>query len=1043
MPVMPLIGDALAGAIDLARAVVDGHDVLFYRCTLKRGELDETTIPDISWLPSGPTWVDATGEVLLSASAEVAHDEIGTEITFTVADESRLVWADDLAVAVVARHWFPSSFAYGNWHLAGWGYLDGSDRQTLRLGLDQTGQRRATYAGYWGKSRVDAVRLGRRNLATSATIVAASPALFDVQSESPIEYVSADNVNPPKVLDGKADTPSIADVIADPAVPTLGDTSVPRFLRAYGPFTPGVAAGGEPRFVELWCGHLVTPWGTTWSGIPGMYQEGTPAVRDEPGHLKTEVVTYPDGAKGFRVTTYANASPTANTWIQWIVGGNVGVPMRVSLEIKAASTFSIGKTIHSLSIGDASQQHTQRQETQLALSQEWQKYEFVFEADQHSPGAKVEITTGLGESRGGDLLYELRNLRVEEGYSDNTHAIANSSKRLFLCGDNGMGGQFCQRIEFDLTANQEEWKIPAFGSIVIADDIPTFKRRFGDTGKTVLQLKGRQPGWFFAPGVGRMKLAYATDPNRTNYNDPSLELVEEANFTTFGYTAQQAVRKGTGAVGDPIGTGAWTTEDFPHVGLLPTGGYGAAYWWLDLGAYQAPKLRQALTTTSTRVPVDDIDAYTDSGLGTIDAERFWWIGKDGDSLLVHQRAISGTTAAAHDAGASVVPDAYSGTYQNVGLPQRGWNVDQISIRRKPSRDDGRGGRIPPAILAGAVLVSNQVAPGDPSTGGARWERHPDWHLIQRFSAREGNWDIITVDIAKLIGGPFEMRHVVFVVDQMGRANGIPQRAKVNEIQVFEAQLSAGTAGRFAGKNASDLGGALGWLLVNKAGMPASKVRIAPKRGSDDDGSLLNAIDTPPIGDLPIAPTTAAQAIQALAASGFLRVWLDAANNATIDAAPTNANYTPTQPYFVLDESNLTGDISLTWSAAHQTAQVQVSAREAASLRTYSASYPGSRAASLGDVAQIRDVLIRTSSDVYATAEAEFRARNARRQLAVTMGAVPWCEVGQRWLLSSSAIDLGGQGQGVNFAVASYRIAIGVDEGGISWQSSISLQELAL
>jgi hypothetical protein len=47
------------------------------------------------------------------------------------------------------------------------------------------------------------------------------------------------------------------------------------------------------------------------------------------------------------------------------------------------------------------------------------------------------------------------------------------------------------------------------------------------------------------------------------------------------------------------------------------------------------------------------------------------------------------------------------------------------------------------------------------------------------------------------------------------------------------------------------------------------------------------------------------------------------------------------------------------------------------------------------------------------------------------------------LFSSSNIDLGGQGQGINLAVQSYRMQIGIDDGGVTWQTQVTLQELAL
>jgi hypothetical protein len=456
------------------------------------------------------------------------------------------------------------------------------------------------------------------------------------------------------------------------------------------------------------------------------------------------------------------------------------------------------------------------------------------------------------------------------------------------------------------------------------------------------------------------------------------------------------------------------------------GGYGAGFWQFDLTAYSAPKLILPMNTSVMRVTVDNIDAYSDQGLGKIDTERVWWIGKDGDSLLLNQRGISGTTIAAHNIGAALIPDGYNGQYQNSGVSQTGWNVDLISLRRKPGT---------PMILAGAVLYSNLVSPSDPSTGASHWERQSDWKLLTRWSDRQGNPDIITIDFAWL-GGPKEMRHICIVVDKMARdASGNPQRVKLNEIVVLEAEMAAGQSGNYQSKNASDLAGVLGYLLVKKADVPASKVLVAAQPNT-------LPIRTPGIIGLPIAPTTADAAIRSIAQNGLLKVWLDAANRATIDADPANSAYSRSIPYFVVDSSMLHGDLTLAWSEAHETSQVRVTARDVSSGRVYSASYPSIRS-TLGKVRDIRDITVYSSADVYAIAESSFRIDNARRKITMPCGALPWLEVGQFIVANFPEVDFGGNGIGMGVVVESYSIQIGQDEGGITWETSVTLRELGV
>jgi hypothetical protein len=133
-----------------------------------------------------------------------------------VSTHQDLATATSLAAAVVA-----------------WGYLDGSGRQALGVGLDQTGTRFVTLAGFWDRVNVPAMRLGRRNLATSASLHASSAVLATPEAEAPLEYIGQESCAATLILDGNADTVSVLDVIADPARPTLGDSASPIVVRVW------------------------------------------------------------------------------------------------------------------------------------------------------------------------------------------------------------------------------------------------------------------------------------------------------------------------------------------------------------------------------------------------------------------------------------------------------------------------------------------------------------------------------------------------------------------------------------------------------------------------------------------------------------------------------------------------------------------------------------------------------------------------------------------------------------------------------------------
>jgi hypothetical protein len=249
-----LTGTALARAKDLAQGHEDDHDWAIYLGPA-RGTLDEATL-SAAWLP-GVGWEERRADVLLSAGVGIDVTELGATITLTLAEGARSIWSDDRALVVIARHWFPGS-GWGGWYLEAWGYLTGEGQAGYDPAVGQTLTRVATYAGYWARIRLVAHRLGRRNLAAGASIAAASPHLLTPQAEVGVEYAAQEDCAPAKAIDQLADTVAVADVFADPAVPTIGETQLPKFLRLGGPHQRGIAAGGQARFVELWAGCAAT-----------------------------------------------------------------------------------------------------------------------------------------------------------------------------------------------------------------------------------------------------------------------------------------------------------------------------------------------------------------------------------------------------------------------------------------------------------------------------------------------------------------------------------------------------------------------------------------------------------------------------------------------------------------------------------------------------------------------------------------------------------------------------------------------------------------
>lgn len=1014
-----LTGTALASAKALASGVEDDHAVLAFLGPL-RGVLDEAAITT-TWLP-GAGWEDRTADVLLSEGLNIDVTELGATITLTLAEESRQEWAADRAIAIVVRHWFPGA-GWGGYYLCALAYLDGSGSTRYDASTGQLGQRTATYAGYWGRLRVPGHRLGRRNLAAGASIHAASPELTTPLAEAGVEYVSQDTCAPEKLIDQLGDTVAVADVFADPAIPTIGQTQLPKFLRVGGPHVRGVAAGGQARFAELWAGHDILGW----SSFPAPEGNASTTINND----LIEAYTTSD-----RYVIRCKAQPlnqNNSVYVQWNIGSAYhGLAAQLAFRVKAGATGSIGRNMV-LQWGHSGTNHN----VPIRLSGDWQQFEVDIDAlgddgaGVLAGGLVMRFRADRDELVQNDLWFEIEAYpKLWLGW-DSAWYSKREGKSLFLAMDDGAGNQRLVRLTNlnggDNLNGGGDLVIPPRGSIIVVDDRATFEQQFGNTGQTILQMKGEYPEWFFAPGVGKMKLVYGNDPLRTNYNDASLTggvlengtpvAIEEIDFAAANggvpWLPSQSLSRQS-----PVGTGFLAVEQFAHLGLIPP--FGAAYWWIDLGAFTAPLLTGFVSAAADRLPVDDIDQYTERGICTIDLEKIRWVGKDGDSLIVTNRGYAGTTPADHDAGTAVIPDGFDGTNQGIGTRQTGHNVDQIEIRRKPGT---------PLILAGAVLTSNLVAPGDPSVGGAKWERHPDWTLVQRFTDRQGNPDVITMNLIDILGGPREVRHVCLVIDRMARVNGIAQRAKANEVIVREWRAAGDVSGGWTGHAVADLGGALAHVLTQHAGVPASKVRVAGRM--------------PPIGDLTVAPSMVSQALSSLGGNDGVRVRLDRANGAIIEPTPVNPAYTATVPYWTWTSDLTVGALSGGWQPPRRVAQVRTNGKAADSLRSFSQAYP-KVPGQLGEIKDLRDLRVLTAADAFARAVREYRAGNVRRTpLTLDAGALPFIEVGQRHLLLLDELDPEGGFNSINTVVDGYSVKIGIDDGGITYNTSVRLSELAL
>lgn len=996
----------------------------------KNGDLTDAEYAAIgaAWLPDSG-WTNVTEQTSLTAGLSFGSDASGPTLGFTVRNQRRAEWPDGRAMALVARHW--DGGGWSPFYTVCIAFIVGDGTQDLDRG-QQTGTVNCGVTFLWAKTPMPPIRLGRANLALTATVAGSSPVLMAPNAEAPLEYLSQAAHDGTMATDGNVDTVAVADVIAAPIQPTLGDTGLTlRVLRVYAGRTSRIiGAGSEPLWMEIWAGHNICYWGTFSGAIPDMYNissgENQPAVREDAA-IKTAVVTYGDGSKGFQVLTKANTGRT--TWIQWFItdGNYLNRPMRVKVDIKAASGFSIGRLVRMWVTDARSVGATQIAVEPLALSADWSTYTFDFDSSTPYAGAKFNVTTLANQNVGGDLVYELRNLRVEMGFDADQFGALNGYIQPWVGMDDGAGRMKWVRVSWSLNKDGS-WKLPPFGSLVITDDLATFKTKFDAGGRQVFQMKNFFPEWFFGPGVGRIRLALMQNPPDLNniYVLPSeAVLLDDIDFAVAnGGNPWQPYQGLTRQ--NPLGTGTMVAEDYPQPGMGQA--YGSAYWWWDLKAYVPPTLLITVSATATRLPLNDLDKVGWAGYVKIESEWVWYHGKDGEGLVVVQRGYNGTTPAQHVGNTAVYPgyDGQLGLGLNV---QTGPAWDYVEVRRK----DGT-----PVIRDGALFYSNLSSPGDPSLGSQKWEQHPDWKRLRSWA---GNVDSrvspATPPTTNTWAGPVnavQARHIALRIGTMaysqGPYQGTPQRAKVNEIVVREWSPGAGQAGQYLGRAVADVTGAIGHIITQHMGVPAAK--------------FIPRAPAVPIGDLSIAPTTIQQAVQSVAGVQLLRLWVDGLLNHYLDPEPSSGltDYRTTEWTWTEDNCwgpKLTGN----WEPGLRVAQVVVYAKDISNLKQYVISYPEAPF-NQGDILQVKDVTVASREQAQLIARAKFIDGNTRRRITINAGAVPWLRLLQRHTVNLPHLDVGGGWGGANFYVEGYSVKVGpAPDGGVAWNTTIQLRELAL
>ena len=679
-------------------------------------------------------------------------------------------------------------------------------------------------------------------------------------------------------------------------------------------------------------------------------------------------------------------------------------PFRVAFRYKAAEPASVGKAMHVTHGGAAT----------VVLGLDFQDYEYRGDAtgagllvlrfqggDNNNPQSNLTTRT----------LFEIEDLRVSVGFSD-MFFQGQTGYKLSLASDDGLGHQVVTRIAGNI-APWEDWRIPADDSVIFAYNPSDFKAKFDPGHATVYALRTMMPNLRLVPPPtgARVKLCTASSAIRDNYDHPSLTTIQEIVFNNAnGGVAWQPYQSLVRT--NPTGTGFLVPETHPRVGLWPDV-LGSGFWWVNLGAYQPTYTTLPVAAGATTVSLADPGEFPASGQATIEGAAFSYTG-------VNLSGLTGCTGigAAHNSGVPVIPYAS-------GAAQTGWLVGTVELRRKAGT---------PVIQAGAVIASSRANPSDPSQPdalGARWERQADWTLVARWDY--GAATTIPAMVWVPPGGVApQYRHVALVIDRMARVAGVPQRAKLNELLVYQFRPGAGAAGNWMDSASLTVADVVAHLLVQYGPVPANKVTLGDNTASG----------YAPVGDLPIAPATLARSIAALGDGGLVTVALDSLNNVLVEATPASPRFSRPALALTVTEDLLLEPVEAQWAVAHSAAQVRVTARDVASLRQYVVRSP-TTAADLGDVSDIGPIFVRSAQEARDVAQAQFRAKAARRRYTLTLGACPWLAARQRFLLNLPDLDPSGQHIGVNVVVESFEHQFRSLDGLMVWNSKVTLAEWAL
>ena len=329
-----------------------------------------------------------------------------------------------------------------------------------------------------------------------------------------------------------------------------------------------------------------------------------------------------------------------------------------------------------------------------------------------------------------------------------------------------------------------------------------------------------------------------------------------------------------------------------------------------------------------------------------------------------------------------------------------------------------------------------------------YESHPDWFPLATvrnnvsisptylLGARPG--DVAEIAWPPPVGTAYpwgrECRHIRVIVQRMERWTGAPQRAKLNGIVAYAADLASAVGGGYAGSAPPDLKDCAANILTTQAGLPLNRLTIW--RGE--------ATDLPwgrHYGRLQTAAGSAAEVLQRMETLGGLRI--ACRPDGTVEIAPdpltTAASMQAVERFWT--PSMMIAD-RLTRSPVRAVAQARVVARNRDTGQTFAAAYPRTPRA-YGEVLEEGDLILGDQQATTVQAQRLFRQRNARGSMEVQTWLGPPPTPGRRHVVEDAAIDAGGTLLGgTNMLVEGYAWTISGAARRATWTLTVNFGELA-